>query len=48
MRELIRKDADVLQLRQVLLKGASPDPVAPVDARYFSALRERVEEHARE
>jgi antitoxin ParD1/3/4 len=48
VRELIRKDADLLQLRQVLLKGASSDPAAPVDAHYFSALRERVREHARE
>jgi antitoxin ParD1/3/4 len=46
VRELIRKDADLLQLRQVLLKGASSDPAAPVDAHYFSALRDRVQKHA--
>jgi len=39
-------DADRLQLRQVLLKGARSDPAAPVDAHYFSALRERVQKHA--
>jgi antitoxin ParD1/3/4 len=45
VRELIRKDAELLQLRHVLLKGASSDPAAPVDGHYFSALRERVQKH---
>lgn len=40
VRELIRKDADLLHLRGLLLKGASSAPAAPVDAAYFSALRE--------
>jgi len=39
VRELIRKDADILCLRGMLLKGAAS---APVDAEYFSALRQRV------
>ena len=48
VRELIRKDADVLHLRGVLLRGAASAPVAPVDASYFSTLRERVKKRARE
>ena len=48
VRELIRKDADILRLRGMLLKGAASAPAAPVDAGYFSALRERVKKRARE
>ncbi len=47
VRELIRKDADVLRMRGMLLKGAASEPTAPVDAGYFSKLRERVEKRAR-
>lgn len=47
VRELIRKDADVLRMRGMLLKGAASAPTAPVDAAYFSTLRERVEKRAR-
>ena len=47
LRELIRKDADILRLRGMLLKGAASAPAAPVDAGYFSALRERVQKRAR-
>jgi antitoxin ParD1/3/4 len=43
VRELIRKDADHSYLRDVLLKGAQSAPTAPVDARYFTTLRERVQ-----
>ena len=48
VRELIRKDADVLRLRGMLLQGAASAPAAPVDASYFSTLRERVKKRARE
>ena len=48
VRELIRKDADILRLRGMLLKGAASAPAAPVDAGYFSALRERVKKRARD
>jgi antitoxin ParD1/3/4 len=48
VRELIRKDADVLHLRSLLLKGATSSPAAPVDGSYFSALRERVQKRAPE
>lgn len=48
VRELIRKDADMLRLRGMLLQGAASAPAAPVDAAYFSALRERVQKRARE
>lgn len=47
VRELIRKDADLLHLRGLLLKGAASTPAAPVDASYFSTLRERVQKRAR-
>lgn len=42
VRELIRKDADVLHLRGLLLKGVASAAAAPVDASYFSTLRKRV------
>ena len=47
VRELIRKDADVLRLRGLLLQGAASAPTVPVDAEYFSGLRERVQKRAR-
>ena len=42
VRELIRKDADRLHLRSVLLEGAASAPAAPAGATYFNALRERI------
>ena len=42
VRELIRKDQDRLQLRTLLLAGASSAPAEPASAAYFNALRERV------
>lgn len=42
VRELIRKDQDRLQLRDLLLAGAASNPTAPVDASYFDGLRDRV------
>jgi antitoxin ParD1/3/4 len=47
VRELIRKDADVLRLRGMLLQGATSAPTGPVDASYFATLRERVQKRAR-
>jgi antitoxin ParD1/3/4 len=47
VRELIRKDADVLRLRSLLLQGAASDAAAPIDASYFSTLRERVQKRTR-
>jgi antitoxin ParD1/3/4 len=47
VRELIRRDADVLRLRGLLLQGAASAPSAPVNAEYFSGLRERVQKRAR-
>ena len=44
VRELIRKDADRQRLRGILLDGATSSPTAPVDARYFAAMRERVQQ----
>ncbi len=42
VRELIRKDRDRQQLRDLLIEGAASAPSQPVDAAYFDALRETV------
>jgi antitoxin ParD1/3/4 len=47
VRELIRKDADRLHLRSLLLEGAASAPAAPADASYFDALRARVRGRAK-
>lgn len=47
VRELIRKDHDRLQLRSLLLAGATSNPAAPADARYFAGLRDRVRRTAK-
>jgi antitoxin ParD1/3/4 len=41
VRELIRKEQDRLQLRGLLLAGASSAPTKPVDGAYFEALRRK-------
>jgi len=47
VRELIRKDADRLHLRGLLLEGAASTPAAPADTAYFAALRKRAQRRAR-
>jgi antitoxin ParD1/3/4 len=47
VRELIRRDQDRLQLRNLLLAGVSSAPTAPADERYFEELRARVRGAAR-
>ena len=47
VRELIRKDADRLHLRGLLLEGAASAPAAPAGAAPFDALRKRVRRRAR-
>jgi antitoxin ParD1/3/4 len=42
IRELIRRDQDRLNLRRLLLDGASSVQTKPADADYFSSLRDRV------
>ena len=42
VRELIRRDQDRLQLRNLLLAGASSAPTAAVNEVYFEGLRERI------
>jgi len=42
VRELIRKDQERLQLRALLLAGASSPPAAPADGAYFTDLRDRI------
>jgi antitoxin ParD1/3/4 len=47
VRELIRRDQDRMQLRGLLLAGASSSPAAPGDAAYLEGLRARVRKRAR-
>lgn len=42
VRELIRRDQDVQQLRGLLLDGARSEATVPVTADYFQDLRGRV------
>ncbi|WP_142810910.1 type II toxin-antitoxin system ParD family antitoxin [Tepidiphilus olei] len=42
VRELIRKDQDRQQLRDLLLTGAASAPSVVADAQYFDGLRTRV------
>jgi len=42
VRELIRKDQDRWQLRNLILEGAASEPTEPADAAYFEGLRDRV------
>ncbi|HEY5581797.1 MAG TPA: type II toxin-antitoxin system ParD family antitoxin [Rhodoferax sp.] len=42
LRQLIRKDKDRLQLRSLLVAGASSAPADMADAASFEGLRERV------
>jgi antitoxin ParD1/3/4 len=42
VRELIRKDQERLQLKELLLAGASSQSTVVADSAYFSALRDRV------
>ncbi|MBD9569624.1 type II toxin-antitoxin system ParD family antitoxin [Ensifer adhaerens] len=42
IRELIRRDQDWLNLRRLLLDGASSAQADPTDAGYFADLRDRV------
>lgn len=46
VRELIRKDADRLQLRGLLLEGANSPVTGVADDAYFNALRESVRKRA--
>ena len=41
VRELIRRDQDRLQLRTLLLAGASSAPTEPVNETYFDGMRPR-------
>jgi antitoxin ParD1/3/4 len=41
VRELIRKDQDRLQVRTLLLEGATSKQTKPVDASYFESLRRK-------
>jgi antitoxin ParD1/3/4 len=41
VRELIRKDQELLRLRALLLDGAASTPATPADGGYFDSLLER-------
>jgi antitoxin ParD1/3/4 len=47
VRELIRKDQERLQLRSLLLAGATSSPTASADGAYFDGLRNRVRQNAK-
>jgi antitoxin ParD1/3/4 len=47
VRELIRKDQDLLRLRGLLLAGAESPVAAPADGAYFASLRNRVQRRAK-
>lgn len=46
VRELIRRDQDRLELRGLLLAGATSASTAPVSSAYFESLRDRVRRRA--
>jgi antitoxin ParD1/3/4 len=48
LRELIRREQDRQQLRELLLEGASSGLGAPADAAYFATLRDKVRRIAKE
>jgi antitoxin ParD1/3/4 len=47
VRELIRREQDRVQLRNLLLAGAASPPTAAVDPAYFEGLRARVRKGAK-
>ena len=47
VRELIRKDADRLQLRGLLLEGGASAAAGPAGASYFAGLRKAVRRRVR-
>ena len=46
VRELIRKDQERTNLRNLLLEGAASTPAGVADAAYFEGLRDHVRRHA--
>lgn len=48
VRELIRKDQELLRLKHLLLDGAASPPAAAADSGYFDSLHARVREPAGE
>ena len=47
VRELIRRDQDRLQLRELLLQGVASAPAPEATSAYFDGLRDRVRRRAR-
>ena len=47
LRELIRRDQDRVQLREMLLEGAASAPVGEADAAYFDGLRDQIRKRAK-
>lgn len=48
VRQLVRKEQDRQQLRDLLLAGAASEVVAEADTAYFDRLRQRVQRGARQ
>ena len=44
VRELIRRDKDLSQLRAMMLKGMESSTTGQADAEYFQSLRKRAEQ----
>ena len=42
LRELIRRDRDRVQFRELLIEGARSGPHGPADAVYFASLRKKI------
>lgn len=48
VRELIRKDLDRTQLRDLLLAGAASPPEMPADSAYFANLRAQITQNTKQ
>lgn len=48
IRELIRKDQERKQLRELLLAGAQSAPQEPVNPDYFKSLKSQIQHHTQQ
>jgi antitoxin ParD1/3/4 len=48
LRDLVRKQRDVVQLRHVLLEGANSPVVGAMDSAWFESLRKRAQSRSAE
>jgi antitoxin ParD1/3/4 len=47
MRELIRRDRDRVQFREMLMEGARSGAYGPADTAYFASLRKKIAVHGK-